>query len=148
MLQLYACNESALIPGEKDSIKIKRDIAVTLNNYFADIREQGLKGEFQYLDSSSSFYWVPPGYATALSYDSVIAAIKRNAVMFTLVDNKWKDLKIFPLSNSLASYTATIHAHMKDTAGAIMEYNLIESGILIKRKNDWKLLSGQTAIIK
>jgi hypothetical protein len=36
---------------------------------------------------------------------------------------------------------------MSDTSGKTSSFSLIESGVLIKREDGWKLLSGQTSII-
>jgi hypothetical protein len=90
---------------------------------------------------------VPPGYSSAISYDSVANILKTNAPKFKLVDNRFDTFIIIPLNWELASYTARINSHMKDTLGNKLIFELAETGILIKRKGGWKLLNGQTSLL-
>ncbi|HEV8286104.1 MAG TPA: nuclear transport factor 2 family protein [Chitinophagaceae bacterium] len=133
----------------KDEEKAMIDtIQKTFRNYYNDLKTLGLTAEFKYLDSSSNFFWVPPGYPSAISYDSVATILKQNAAFFKSIDNRFEDLRIIPLSKELATYTARLHSTMTDTTGNTSNISLVETGVLIKRKDGWKLLSGQTAVIK
>jgi hypothetical protein len=118
----------------------------TLNNYFNDIRKEGLKAEFRYLDNSKEFFWVPPGYSSPISYDSVAAILNQNAPLFKSIDNSFDTLRIFPLSNDLTTYSGRLRSIMIDTADQVTTFIMMETGILIKRKDGWKLLSGQTSM--
>ena len=117
-----------------------------LYDYYKDIKVSGLTAEFKYLDHSADFFWAAPGYATALSYDSVEKVIKHNATLFRYIENTFDSLRIVPLSKELASYTALISVNMTDTSGKTSKFGLIESGVIIKRNDGWKLLNGQTAV--
>jgi hypothetical protein len=131
-----------------EKVEITKAVKQTLSDYFADIKKNGLLAEFNYLDSSKEFFWVPPGYRSYLSYDSVVSILKSNAGNYKLIDNNWTQLHINPLGRNLASYTGKITSAMTDTTGARVNIELIESGIVIRRNDQWKLLSGQTALIK
>lgn len=133
-----------LPPDEQQSIIA--GITETLNNYYKDIQEKGLLAELDYLDHSPDFFWVPPGYSTAISYDSVIAVLQKNAPAYKKINNSWESLRIIPHSTSIAAYTGVIHSSMTDTAGKLVEVKLVETGFLINRSGNWKLLCGQTAI--
>jgi hypothetical protein len=133
-----------LSPDEKQ--RIIAGITVTLNNYYKDIQEKGLMAELNYLDHSPDFFWVPPGYATAISYDSVIAVLQKNAPAYKKINNSWESLQVIPHSSSIAAYTGVIHSSMIDTAEKLVEIKLVETGFLINRSGSWKLLCGQTAI--
>jgi hypothetical protein len=126
---------------------VKNEVRQTLDDYASDIRTGGLMTEFKYLDSSEQFFWVPPGYTNALSYDSVRAIITKNAGNFKLVDNRWDTLRIIPLSEELANYTGVLQSDMTLQNDTVMHYRMIETGIMIKRESGWKLLSGQTAVL-
>ncbi len=132
---------------EKQRTAVMESVRETLHNYYRDIRTGGLTQEFKYLDNSSEFFWVPPGYSSALSYDSVASIIKVNAPSFRSVENAWDTLKIVPLSGALATYTGRLHSTMTDTSGKVMKLFLVETGILIRRNDGWKLLCGQTAVL-
>ena len=147
LLFLASCRTySAWSPDERQAVA--KEVQTVLENYHHAINKQGLIGELPYLDSSSDFFWVPPGYATAIDYDSVVHFIRRNAPAFTLIDNSFDTLVAIPLSREIATYTARIRSLMKDTTGGISSVTLIETGNLIKRRDGWKLLNGQTAVVE
>lgn len=105
------------------------------------------KAEFRYLDSSLDFYWVPPGASVAYGYDSIRMMIERNADKFQSVDNSWDSLHVIILDKEHVTYNGRLNSNMTDTSGQTFEIKLVESGVLIKRQNGWKLLGGQTAVI-
>jgi hypothetical protein len=124
------------------------DVQQTLEQYYADIKKEGLLAEFKYLDSSENFFWVPPGYNRALSYDSIAAIIKWIAPSLKSVENSFDTLRIIPLSEELATYTGRLRSVSTDTSGKVTTTQLVETGILIKRPAGWKLLSGQTSVVE
>jgi SnoaL-like domain len=131
-----------------ESRKIQSEVSLLFDQYFEAVRTDGLTAEFQYLDHSSDFFWVPPGYEKPISYDSVAAVLTLNAPKFVSIENTFDTLRIIPLTPVLATYTAKLRSVMKDTAGKVSSVNLIETGVVIKRKDGWKLLSGQTSLLK
>lgn len=145
-LKIISCNSSSSL-SEKDKKDITGSVEKTLNNYYKDIREKGLMAEFNYLDSTADFSWAPPGFTQALPYDTIRDMVRQNAGRFTMVDNNFDSLYIEPLTKKGASYTAVIRSVMTDTSGQTDTVFLLESGILIKRENGWKLFSGKTTIM-
>lgn len=143
---ITSCRSSSSL-GEAEKKVIIDSIRHTLNNYYNDIRTSGLNAEVNYLDNSPEFFWVPPGYAGSLSYDSVIATLKRNALNCRSVDNSFDSLRIIPLTKELATYTGVIHSIWTDTSGRSVSMHLAETGVMIKRGSGWKLLSGQTTLL-
>lgn len=143
---VLSCRPSSTFDqAEKTSVELEvRDM---FQRYHEAISKDGLTAEFAYLDSSSDFYWVPPGYHTPLSYDSVHSILMANAPSFTQVDFHWESLKLFPLSKNIVNFSGVVGGTMLDTAGNNVEVSLIESGTCIRRPDGWKLLSGQTANI-
>ena len=63
-------------PNDAEKELIKKEVITMLQQYHEAIKSGGLTAEFDYLDESKEFFWVPPGYQSALSYDSVRAIIK------------------------------------------------------------------------
>ena len=146
-LLFAACEQPAALT-EEDRIKVNADVRQMLNQYDDDIRKNGLSAEFKYLDNSPDFFWVPPGYTSALSYDSVVTIIKENAAIYPQVDNTWDTLAIYPLTNRLASFTGKVNSNITDIDGNKMHFTLIETGMTIKREDGWKILHGQTAVLE
>ena len=113
--------------------------------YHKAIDDEGLLGEFPFLDTSANFFWVIPGSKTAIGIDSVKAILTATAPQFSEVHFHWQSLDIFPLSNTLANFTGITKGSMKDTSGVDSQVSIVESGTVIKRSDGWKLLSGQSA---
>lgn len=146
ILTLFSCN-GVKKPKNLDKESIRAEVLVMLNNYHEDIAREGLTAEFKYLDQSSDFFWIPPGYNTALSYDSVKNILEMNAKAFQSTEFSWHTLQVFPLTNEIANYSGIVGGLMLDTAGVESTISIIESGTIIKRQDGWKLLSGQSAIL-
>lgn len=146
-LMLLSCTpqEKEFTSAEKESIR--QEVKNMLLDYNAAIKSKGLSAEFQFLDSSKDFYWFPPGFKTWLGYDSIRAIISSNAPKLRSVINTYDSLRIDPISAEFATYSGILHSKMQDTSGMITEMRLKETGTVIKRGNQWKLLSGQTDIL-
>lgn len=127
--------------------EIREEVRQLMNDYNDAIREGGLLTEFKYLEQSSDFYWVPPGYNRSLSYEEVADIININAARYKWIDNAWESLKVFPLTNDLASYTGIVRSTMMDTSDQVTRFILLESGIARRGPTGWKILSGQTRTI-
>jgi hypothetical protein len=141
---LAACQPPNPAP-ELDKVTIETSVRKMFGDYHQAIKEGGLTAEFKYLDDSEDFFWVPPGYTSALTYDSVKAILETNAGMFRSVEFHWDTLQLYPLSNTLVNYTGIVSGTMTDTAGQTSSVSIIETGIVILRNDGWKLLSGQSA---
>lgn len=122
-------------------------IKATIDNYYTDIRKKGLIAELDYLDSSDQFFWVPPGYLDYILYDSVARVIRKNAGAFQLVDNRYDSLLVIPLSKGYAQFAMRTMSTTVTASGDTSHTRFIESGVMVKRKQGWKFLSGQTSIL-
>lgn len=122
------------------------EIKETLDNYYADIKSGGLIAEFKYLDSTKDFSWMPPGYTKPISFDSVACILKANSGNYKEIDNSFENLNIEVLCEDSAVYSGKIRSIMTDTTNTPMTIYLNEKGKLIKRKDGWKLLNGETTI--
>jgi SnoaL-like domain len=146
LLTIVSCRQSTTLT-ENEKVRIVEDVRHTLDDYYSDIGKAGLTAEFQYLDNTSDFLWVPPGYPGSISYDSVATVLKHNAPKFRSVNNFFDTLRIIPLSEEYATYTGRLNSTMTDTTGKTITFSLVETGVLIKRKDGWKLLNGQTSVL-
>ncbi len=147
IFSMMSCAKKSSVLSVKENEAIIDTIKQTLTNYYADIKKDGLTAEFKYLDHSTEFYWAPPGFNAPINYEQVENGVKQNASKFKSVDNTWLSLRVDPLTSELASYSGTIHSVASDTTGQVGDYKLIETGLLIKRKDGWKLFRGQTSVL-
>lgn len=124
--------------------QIIAEIETMFHNYHLAIKDNGLPAEFDYLDSSEDFFWVPPGYKSAIKYDSIKAILIENNKSIQSISFEFETLEVFPLSEIIANYSGIVKGKMTDTAQVTSSFKIIESGTLIKRSNGWKLLNGQS----
>ena len=143
---IYFCsNQAGLTANEK--VKITREIRQTLKDYNEAMKKNALSADYKYLDNSDQFFWMPPGYLSALSHDSVMAIVKNNASVLKSIVESFDTVTIYPLTRDLAAYTGRIHSVITDSSGKVAEFHLWETAIVVKRNDGWKLLSGQTSFL-
>ena len=146
IFSLTSCNTKP--PKEVDTALIEKEVKQMFMAYDDSVRKNGINGEFYFLDNSDAFYWVPPGYKYALHYDSIANILHKNAPQFKYIDNSWDKLQIMGLSDKYASFNGVVNSYVITTENDTIVTKLSETGIVVKRGNDWKLLSGQTVIIE
>ena len=129
---------------EFDKVQIISEIETMFHNYHQAIKENGLPAEFDYLDDSEDFFWVPPGYKSAIKYDSIKAILIQNNKSIQSISFEFETLEVFPLSETIANYSGIVKVKMTDTTQVTSAFKIIESGTLIKRDDGWKLLNGQS----
>ncbi len=127
--------------------KVAKEAEEFLDAYHRAMEQDGLMSELDYLDASEEFFWVPPGFKSALSYDSVIAILEKNAPAIQSMSLRWQYLQIYPLSPEIVDFTGKLENTMVDTANTTTKLVMLETGTLIKRKKGWQLLNGQSRIV-
>ena len=137
--------KSSLSSTEKE--RVINEVTEMLTAYHEAIKKNGLSAEFEFLDQSENFFWIPPGYHLALNYDSVESILTQNALSLTKVNFEWKSLTIIPLTADLANFHGIVSGNILDTAGVLTEISMMESGTVIKRTSGWKLHNGQSALL-
>ena len=126
---------------------IVEEVTNTLMQYHRDIRADGVLAELKYLDTTDQFSWMAPGYNSALNYDSVVSILKLMQPLYNKVEHSWDSLSVTPQSKSLATYTGIINSVLTNLHGQSDSMKLREEGIIIRRQDGWKLLSGKTRVI-
>ena len=129
-----------------DSPRVETEVRAMLEAYGDAMRHDGLLGEFPFLDTSDAFFWVPPGYAGPIGIDSVHAVLRRNAPGLRHIDPRWNELRIEPLGERHALYTGSLRLESISMKGDTSIIRLLETGLVVKRPDGWKLLGGQSAL--
>jgi len=128
--------------------EVAHEVKAMLSAYGDAVKKDGLTAEFNFLERSEDYFWVPPGYSSALTYDSTRTIIEANAKMFRSVEYAWDTLRIVPLSRDLATYTGRITAMLTDTSGTLNIFRMLETGLVRRDKSGrWWILSGQSRIM-
>ena len=80
-----------------DKEAVAADINRMFDAYHEALNTEGILAEFDYLDTSEDFFWVPPGYSSALTYDSIKTIITQNDILLDSVHFEWESLKVNPM---------------------------------------------------
>lgn len=131
-----------------DKATIEQEVYDMLKAYDDSVRANGIEGEFDFLDDSDEFYWVPPNYKYAITYDSVATILRKMIPRLKYVNNEWDTLRIQALSKNYASFSGVVNSMVVTAGNDTIRTKLSETGLAVRRKNGWKLLSGQTNVIK
>lgn len=142
---ITACASDNL--SKRESKRITAEAQSMLEAYHRDLAIEGLTAEFKYLDSTDQFSWHPAGYDSPISYDSVAKVLLQLDDFYTSIKSKWDTLAIVPVSDTLVNYTGDFTTTMTDVTGFSETYEMHETGILIKRPDGWKMLSGKTTMM-
>ncbi|MFN0032698.1 MAG: hypothetical protein ACKVOR_11110 [Flavobacteriales bacterium] len=140
-------DNSSSIPSTFQRNKTEHEVRQFFDSYYAAMKAKGLIGELEFLDTTSDFFWVPPYYNSSITFDSVSAHLHNNAHLFQSVENSWEHVRIYPLNDSIATYTGKLHSKMIQPNDSALSATMLESGVVRKRNGHWKLLCGQTCII-
>jgi hypothetical protein len=142
---LFSCgqNDKGVINDD-----LQKEVKSTIDNYYNELRKKGLAAELKYLDSSNQFFWVPPGYMNYANFNVIAAAIKRNAASLKSIDNRYDSLLIIPLTNDYAQFVMRTISTTIRADGDSIKSAFIESGVMVRRKDGWKFLSGQTSLLQ
>ncbi len=130
--------------GPTNADAVVREVRSMFDAYESSVERDGLMAEFAFLDSSEDFFWVPPGYSSALSYDSVRSIVTRNSAQYRSMTLAWDTLRIIPLSANIAAYTGILRWDTEGPSGTVTKSRLIETGVVVRRGETWKILCGQT----
>jgi len=145
-IQFFGCSQNANLSDSEKELVIA-EVRAMLLDYHESMNDGGLLTEFDFLDHSDDFFWIPPGYSIALTYDSVAAVLTKTAPTLREMKYNWETLNIYPLSKTLASFNGRVSGIITDTSGITSKVVLLESGNLIKRPKGWQLLNGQSRIL-
>ncbi|MGI9542265.1 MAG: nuclear transport factor 2 family protein [Cyclobacteriaceae bacterium] len=146
MLPFAAISQTATL-SQSETKAVSLEVNTMLYEYLEAMNTGGLTTEFKYLDNSPQFFWVPPGYDSWISYDSVATVLKATAPTLKSIDYQYEYLRIEPLTTHFASYTGKITGTLVTMSGDTSYLTLLETGTVIKREDGWKLLNGQSALV-
>ncbi len=80
-IQIFGCDNSATFSEAEKEI-VSMDVKAMLHDYHDSMNNGGLLTEFEFLDNSAEFFWIPPGYSTPPSYDSVATVLEKLPLPF------------------------------------------------------------------
>ena len=138
LLMLAGCSKPCVEWSQSEKEKAETGARKMLEDYFADVNKKGLSAEFDYLDNSGSFTWIPPGGDLPISYDSVKTMIQKAGEQSFNVDNHWESLHV---EQNCKMY----HLHI----GRKLQCNAIDRKRGAGQKNNrWKMHTGHTEFIR
>ena len=147
LITLIVCGSACQTTVEDVNLdRIAQESKAMLVAFHDSINQTDLMAEFAFLDSTSAFYWIPPGYNYAIGYDSIRNILIESNRQLQSVYFDWDTLDVFPLSKDYCNFRGVVHCEMTGQDSVKQIFNVIESGTLVKRDDGWKMLSGQSRV--
>lgn len=144
IVAMQACEPTTPAFDEGAKAKVVAEVTTFLHDYHAAVCKGGLLREFEFPDSSADFYWKPPGADAVLSYDTVAAMVRRNALVIDTTCVEWMALSVMATAADSAHYKGRLQAWTATSEGDTFVEDFEEVGNLIKRQGRWWLLNGET----
>lgn len=144
---VFICCSCNYNQGENDisRTQIREEISVMMGNYLTDLNKNGMESQMKYMDNSDDFRWTYSNYRRVYLFDDMAQQLNKSENEGYSAHLTFDELEIIPISENIANYTAKLSGFTKFD-GKNSDVSILESGTLIKRKDGWKFLNGQTAL--
>ena len=126
---------------------VDKEVKDMLYGYCNDLRSQGLQAQFHYMDNGGQFFWLTAGSTSAQGLDSTLAIAGRAMANVSVVNRSYDTLLVQPLTTTLAAYSARVRSVVTYTGGKDTTLLTVETGTLVKRREGWRFLYGQTTAL-
>lgn len=140
---ICACRRTGGV-SETESAAIRSDIQLVLTAMSDSLRTNGLTGWIPFLRNSTGFKWAFHG--TPLSYDTLVAQIRREAPQYRSLALRWDSVRVEPLGEDetlcFAKYTETV----VETTGTKSTITGTVKSRLERVSGIWQFNSGQTFV--
>jgi len=137
---IFSCNYSKpqLTPIEIGQVQGK--VNKLLDSIAANVSAKGPSAWLNYLQDTSNFFMADNGQLAFKDYRSATQFVHDTlAKNMPKVNLKWSNIRIDPLSNSIASVGADYHEDVTGTAAKITALNGYFTATVVQVNDEWKL---------
>lgn len=136
---INSCSNTAT-PASNELSFAKDSVQLMVESIAKDISEEGPAGWLRYFENSPDFFMVSDGQMVFPNIDTAASFINHNLIrMITKIQLRWSNIRIDPLTSSLASISAGYHEDITDASGTITPHDGYFTGIAHKTSHGWKL---------
>lgn len=137
---ILSCNYSQPQLTPDEIWHVQKRVTRFTNHIAVDLSVKGPVAWLNYIQDTSNFFMANNGELNFKDYRSAVAFIQDTlAKSVSKINLKWSNMRIDPLSNSIASIGSNYHEEITGNDGKITTYDGYFTGTAILIDDEWKL---------
>jgi hypothetical protein len=148
LMVIVSCNEKkdTLTPGQ--IADVKDSVQIMAQSIAKDISQQGPKAWLQYFEDAPDFFMASEGKLVFPNIDTAKNIINTKLItIISKIELHWSDVRIHPLTASLAGMAATFHEDITDVSGKTTPHDGYFTGLAHQTPQGWKLLNAHWSVV-
>ena len=138
----FSCNSNTQYLTPNESATVKDNVTALTANISKNITNKGPVAWLNYFEDSPSFFMASDGQLAFNNYQSARAFIRNKLVkLYPHIKLQWNNVRIDPISQSLASIGADFHEELTDANGKTQTADGYFTSLAHYTENGWKLRS-------
>ena len=142
-----ACQQQYQLTDSQKT-EIIKEVETMATQFFIDYNNKNIDAVVRSLDDSPKFFWVFPPETTHLSRDKLVSSLTLEIESALFLEAAWDEIIVEPLASDFAYCKGVFNVVITDSLKNEKKFIGIESAVVVKRKDGWKFLMGQTSTSK
>ena len=134
-------------PPPVDDDAIRREVAAYADTIALDLRRDGPRAWLRHFERTPAFFMASGGRMEFPTYDSADVLVEDLAKRIRSMELKWSDVRVDPLTPSLAVLAASFREVVTDTAGAAMEFRGYFTAVAKRSGAGWRLRNAHWSLV-
>jgi len=135
-LGFMACGPA---PVARDDVRIRREVSAYADTIALDLRREGPSAWLRHFSRTPAFFMASDGHLLFPDIDSADAFVEDLARRVRSVDLEWGQIRVDPLSPTLALLAAPFHEVVTDTGGAPISFDGYFTAVAERDESGWTL---------
>jgi hypothetical protein len=135
LLFLWGCQA----PPPFDAEATRREVSAYFETIPADLAREGPTGWLTHFEDSPGFFMAVGGKLRFRDNDSAEVLVRRSAPRIRAIDLAWHEVRVDPITPSLAQVGASFFEIVRDTAGSEIRYEGYLTALAERRAGRWRL---------
>jgi hypothetical protein len=138
---ISGCNNTTPFTLQERTV-VKDSVQLMAESIAKDISQKGPVGWLRYFENTQEFFMASDGQLVFPNIETATSFINNDLVrMISKIQLSWSNIRVDPLSSSLASISAVYHEDITDSAGKITPHDGYFTAIAHRTSKGWKLLN-------
>ena len=126
-------------PAARDDDVIRREVSAYADTIALDLRREGPRAWLRHFERIPGFFMASDGRILFPDNDSADVFVEDLAGRIRSIDLRWGDLRVDPLTPTLAVLATPFHEVVTDTAGAALTFDGYFTAVAERDGSGWKL---------
>jgi hypothetical protein len=123
----------------RDDARIRREVSAYADTIALDLRREGPRAWLRHFARTPAFFMASDGRLLFPDNDSADAFVEDLARRVSGVELEWGELRVDPLSPTLALLATPFHEVVTDTAGTPISFDGYFTGVAERNQSGWSV---------